>query len=105
MAKKSEPFKIRFEVDMIERIDDWRRKQPDLSSRAAAIRRLVEVGLRVDQPQQKTSKKAASKALEMAGQEIDRLGNASLPAEERERRKRRLTKGPGEFRAMRAGRP
>jgi hypothetical protein len=26
-------------------IDDWRRKQPDLPSRAEAIRRLVELGL------------------------------------------------------------
>jgi hypothetical protein len=28
------------------RIDDWRRKQTDLPSRAEAIRRLVEVGLK-----------------------------------------------------------
>jgi hypothetical protein len=37
----------------------------------------------------------------MASQEIDRLGDASLPADEHERRKRRLTKGPSEFRDMR----
>jgi hypothetical protein len=92
---------MRFDVNIIERIDDWRRKQPDLPSRTAAIRHLIEVGLAVAQPQQKTSKKAASKASEMAGQEIDRLSNSSLPAEELERRKRRLTKGPSEFREMR----
>jgi len=27
-------------------IDDWRRQQPDLPSRAEAIRRLVELGLK-----------------------------------------------------------
>jgi hypothetical protein len=105
MAKKPERFEMRFDVNMIERIDDWRRKQPDLPSRTAAIRHLIEVGLAVAQPQQKTSKKAASKASEMAGQEIDRLSNESLPAEERERRKRRLTKGPSEFRDMRGDVP
>lgn len=29
----------------MEKIDDWRRQQPDLPSRAEAIRRLVERGL------------------------------------------------------------
>ena len=31
----------------MKRIDDWRRKQDDLPSRAEAIRRLVELGPRV----------------------------------------------------------
>jgi hypothetical protein len=43
----------------------------------------------------------AAEAREMAGQEIDRLADTSLPAEERKKRKRRLIKGPREFRAMR----
>ena len=37
----------------------------------------------------------------MAGREIDRAVGQSLPDEEREKRKRRLTKGPVEFREMR----
>jgi hypothetical protein len=43
----------------------------------------------------------------MAGQAIDRLlGDAgSLPVDERERRKRRLTKGPSEFREIRGDLP
>jgi hypothetical protein len=43
----------------------------------------------------------------MAGQAIDRLlGDAgSLPVDEQERRKRRLTKGPSEFREIRADLP
>jgi hypothetical protein len=43
----------------------------------------------------------------MAGQAIDRLlGDAgSLPVDEQERRKRRLTKGPSEFREIRGDLP
>jgi hypothetical protein len=47
------------------------------------------------------SKKAASKASKMAAQEIDRLGDQSAAPTEREKRKRRLLKGPAEFRELR----
>lgn len=92
---------VRCHDDMLAYIDTWRRKEPDLPTRATAIRRLTELGLAGTRPPQKISMQAASKAREMAGQEIDRLGDASLPVDERERRKRRLTKGPGEFRDIR----
>jgi ribosomal protein S27E len=45
------------------------------------------------------------KALAMAGQEIDRLSDPSATEEERQRRKRRLLKGPKEFRDARSNRP
>jgi hypothetical protein len=48
--------------------------------------------------------KRAAKAREMAGQEIDRLSDPSATDEERQRRKRRLVKGPKEFRDVR-GKP
>jgi hypothetical protein len=51
------------------------------------------------------SAKAASKASEMAGQQIDKLVDPSATAEERQQRKRRLLKGPGEFRDLRADLP
>jgi hypothetical protein len=41
----------------------------------------------------------------MASEAIDRLGDKSAPVEEQERRKRRLIKGPPEFREMRARKP
>jgi hypothetical protein len=47
--------------------------------------------------------KKAVKASEMAAQEIDRLIDPSAPDEERQRRKRRLLKGPKEFRDVRGG--
>jgi len=47
------------------------------------------------------SPKSASKATDMAGKQIDRLGDASATVEERQSRKRRLLKGPKEFRDIR----
>jgi hypothetical protein len=89
--------------ETIDAVDKWAASKD--ASRSEAIRRLVELGLAGSQPPRKRSTKAASKAREMAGQELDRLGNPSLPVEERERRKRRLTKGPSEFRDMRGDLP
>jgi hypothetical protein len=47
------------------------------------------------------SPKAAAKASDMAGEQIDKLANPAMPEEERRARKRRLLKGPREFRDMR----
>jgi hypothetical protein len=49
--------------------------------------------------------KKAIKAEEMAALTIDRLAGSSLPAEERATRKRRLLKGPKEFRDIRGDLP
>jgi hypothetical protein len=87
-------------------INDWIKAQvKPKPSRPKAIRRLVGLGLASAQPAGPHNKKVASKASEMAGQEIDRLGDQSAPAEERESRKRRLLKGPKEFRDIRSDRP
>jgi Arc/MetJ-type ribon-helix-helix transcriptional regulator len=91
---------IRLPSELTAAIDKWAVKT-GAPSRSEAIRRLVEQALALAEPLRKTSKKAASKARTMAGQEVDRLGDQSLPADERERRKRRLTKGPPEFREYR----
>jgi hypothetical protein len=45
--------------------------------------------------------KAASKASNLAGQQIDRLSDSSATEEQRQSRKRRLLKGPKEFRDIR----
>jgi hypothetical protein len=42
-----------------------------------------------------------AKAAEMAGVAIDQHADLSVPSEEQERRKRKLLKGPGEFRDLR----
>jgi ribosomal protein S27E len=49
--------------------------------------------------------KRAAKAREMASQEIDRLSDPSATDEERQRRKRRLLKGPKGFQDIRGNRP
>lgn len=43
---KSNTLQMRVSDAFLKTIDEWRRKQADLPSRAAAIRRLVELGLR-----------------------------------------------------------
>ena len=49
---------MRVEPEALARIDDWRRKQTDLPSRAEAIRRLVELGLKAKgQPRQRRPRK------------------------------------------------
>jgi hypothetical protein len=49
--------------------------------------------------------KPRTKAAEMAGEAIDRQADQSATAEERESRKRRLLKGPEEFRELRRDHP
>ena len=91
---------IRMSPDELNSLDAWINMQPaPRPTRAEAIRRIVKEVL----SRNTRSKKSAAKARDMAGQEIDRrLDEASIPAgEERARRKRRLTKGPSEFREMR----
>ena len=39
------PFQMRASAEFLAKVDDWRRAQPDLPSRAEAIRRLVEIAL------------------------------------------------------------
>ena len=100
---------VRMPPDELKSVDVWIKTQPaPRPTRAEAIRRLVGQALAGGaQRSQKRTKKSAAKAREMAGQAIDRLlGEAgSLPVDEQERRKRRLTKGPSEFREIRGDLP
>ena len=42
---KSERFEMRVPQDLLQRVDAWRREQPDLPPRAEAIRRLLHAAL------------------------------------------------------------
>jgi hypothetical protein len=44
MKNKTERFELRLSKEMLARLDDWRRLQPDLPTRAGAIRRLIDLG-------------------------------------------------------------
>tara|TARA_R100001143_G_C3293917_1_gene102510 strand:- start:17 stop:223 length:207 start_codon:yes stop_codon:yes gene_type:complete len=46
--EKSKNFQMRVSEDWLSQIDDWRRHQDDLPSRAEAIRRLIEQGLKAE---------------------------------------------------------
>jgi hypothetical protein len=96
---------VRLSDDAVRKIETWAEKQPDSPSRAEAIRRLVELGLASIPPTSRRSKKATSKASALAARTIDHLVDQSAPAEEQEKRKRRLMKGPEEFRDLRADLP
>jgi hypothetical protein len=96
---------IRLSSELRESVDTWAARQPDKPGRSEAIRRLVEVALAGSPPIKRRSPKAASKAIDLAAQQIDKLADPSATAEERHQRKRRLLKGPGEFRELRADLP
>lgn len=92
---------VRLPDATIRRIGNWAKRE-GVASRSDAIRRLLEQALvTVTEPSGRRRHKGESRAREWAGQEIDRRANQSLPAQERKRRKDRLTKGPSEFREMR----
>jgi hypothetical protein len=77
-------------------------------SRSEAIRRLVELGLGKPgsgQNARLTGKDHAERAKELAGTAIDRLVEPAASVEEKATRKRRLIKGPSEFRETRVDRP
>jgi hypothetical protein len=53
MTTKTERLELRVDSEFLAKVDEWRRNQPDLPPRAAAIRRLVEKGIEADRPEQK----------------------------------------------------
>ena len=46
LEKQTERFEMKASPEFLARLDQWRRKQPDLPNRSEAIRRLVEQALK-----------------------------------------------------------
>ena len=86
-------------------IDAWAAAQDNEPGRSEAIRRLVELGLTVKTKAKQPSPARAARAKELAGRAIDGMIDPAAPPEERAQRKRRLTKGPTEFREARIDQP
>jgi hypothetical protein len=88
-------------------IDAWIASSPDRNiTRAHAIRRLVALGLRVKMPAQPVGKPGRRlRAQELATKVIEKIIDPAAPSEERAQRRRRLTKGPSEFREDRVDLP
>jgi hypothetical protein len=92
---------MRASQEFLRAIDQWRRTQHGKPSRAEAIRQLVEKALSTEPRFQRARTTDTPKAAEMAGGVIDQMTDKSQSVEEQQRRKRRLIKGPHEFRDMR----
>jgi hypothetical protein len=97
-------FGLRISKELMTEIAEW--AEANDTNRSEAIRRLVELGLTV-----KTKARPASKtdrtfrAQELAARAIDKMSDDLASAIDQASRKRRLTKGPEEFREMRVDRP
>jgi hypothetical protein len=96
---------IRLPEDLRVRVEAWATTERDTPSRSEAIRRLIEHGLAAVRGAKPLNKKSAAKAAGLAGKMVDYLSDHSVPANLREKRKRRLLKGPSEFREMRTDLP
>jgi hypothetical protein len=93
---------VRVQPVQLTALDAWIAAQDDPPpSRPEAIRRLVDLGLAATPPVRQRTPKARAKALDLASQQIDQLSDPSATNEEQRQRKRRLLKGPGEFREIR----
>ena len=97
---------FRLSDEFMATLDVWASRQDDSPSRSEAIRRLVELGLETRTPA-KPTRKASNKtrAAELAAKVVDEMIDPTAPADERDRRRRRLTKGPQEFREDRVDLP
>jgi hypothetical protein len=75
-------------------------------TRSEAIRRLVELGLKVKTPARSVSKPGRRlRAQELATKTIEKMIDPAAVPEEQAQRRRRLTKGPSEFREDRVDQP
>ncbi len=94
----------RMPPQLIAQVEAWAAAND--TSRSDAFRRLVELGLTI-----KTTTKPVRRpgrrlrAQELATKTIEKMIDPSAPPEERAQRRRRLTKGPTEFRENRVDRP
>jgi hypothetical protein len=105
-ATGTEPlYGVRIADALMKQIMDWTKAQG--ATRSEAIRRLVELGLKVKTPARPAVSKPARKlrAQELATNAIEKIIDPSAPPEERAQRRRRLTKGPTEFREDRVDLP
>ena len=107
-ATDATPILVRVQPTQLAGMDTWIENQAPGLTRPEAIRRLIEIGLARSPPSERLTGArqlaSASKAKELAGETIDRLVDPTAPDEEKAIRKRRLLKGPEEFREVRVDR-
>ena len=89
---------VKMSEDLTAAVDAW--AEAHRLARSDAIRKLVEIGLKttpVPHTVQHPIVVDPNQIEELAVQQIDQMLDPALPADERERRIRRLTEGPPEF--------
>jgi hypothetical protein len=100
---------VRLQPERLVAVDAWIAKQAAPMTRPEAIRAMLDAVLVIvaKEPGEKPAKKAArsARATELAAKAIDGMIDPSAPPEERAQRRRRLTKGPPEFREDRVDLP
>ena len=97
---------FRAEAALRSAIEKWAKQQSDKPKLSVAIRRLVEIGLKVRTPARPVSKPGRRlRAQELATKAIEKIIDPAAPTDERDRRRRHLTKGPLEFREDRIDLP
>jgi hypothetical protein len=73
---------IRLSPELRENVDIWAAKQPDEPKRSEAIRRLVELGLKITTPARPVSKPGRRlRAQELATKAIEKIIDPSTPPE------------------------
>jgi hypothetical protein len=98
-------MRFRMPKELTAAVEGWAIRQTDKPARSEAFRRLVELGLAASAMTVTTSPQARAKSAALAGEELDRLSDQSASVEEQASRKRRLIRGPGEFRNFRKDNP
>jgi hypothetical protein len=100
---RGEAILLRLHPPLLTHLDEWISER-SLPSRPEAIRRLLEVALSPAKGKRPSSD-AAKKATTLATNAADHLVDKSAAPEEQQRRKRRLIRGPSEFREIRRDQP
>ena len=83
----------------------WAENQTDAPTLSEATRRLVALGLTVKTKGRQSKEGQKLRAREMAGNTIDDMSDTKANPDDQASRKRRLLKGPEEFRGVRVDRP
>jgi hypothetical protein len=105
-AAKGTLVGVRLQAGQLKAIDAWAAKQRPPVTRPEAIRGILELGLSVKAPARPISKPGRRmRARELATTAIEGMIDPAAPPEERAQRRRRLTKGPTEFREARVDQP
>jgi hypothetical protein len=97
---------VRLQPDQLKALDDWISKQAAPLTRPEAIRAMMETILHIlsKDPGEKPAGAGAARAKELAAKAIDKMTDAAASADDQASRKRRLLKGPEEFRETRVDR-